>query len=305
MTTLPLQDALAKIDETFSIAAVLKDFDQDIASQYYTQSEQGYRRYHSEQGSIHLALNEDGVFDKAGYYGQPRFVEQQLQDINAQRVLEVGSGKGFNSHFLAQRHPEVTFTGIDLTPLNVKLAQRKAKSLPNLTFQLGNFNQIPFPDQQFDLVFGVECLCHSATVPQTLKELYRVLKPGGRLVVFDAYRHAAFETFPQDLQLAAALLEASVAVNQGMTPISTWLEESEALGFTLLDSIDITPAVYPNLDYLHHLARRYFEARRIMRRLSLLFRKYLIRNGIMALLGPTVFRQEILRYYRTVAERPG
>lgn len=304
MKILPLQDALAKIDETFSIAAVLDDFDRNILSQYYQQSERGYRRYHSQGGSIHLALNEDGVFDPAGYYGQPKFVAQQLQAIPAQRVLEVGSGKGFNSEFLAQRHPDVDFVGLDLTPLNVKLAQKKAQSLQNLSFQLGDFNHIPFPDQQFDVVFGVECLCYSLDNRQTLSELYRVLKPGGRLVVFDAYRNPGFETFSEELRLAASLLEASMAVRQGMNAIAVWIEESEKLGFTILENTDITESIYPNVDHLHRLSLRYFEANGLMRRLSLFFQKYLVRNAIMALVCPTVLRQGILRYYRTVAERP-
>lgn len=304
MKILPLQAALEKIDETFSIQAVMGDFDRNILAQYYKQSERGYRRYHSQGGSIHLALNEDGIFNPAGYYGQPKFVAQQLQAVDAKRVLEVGSGKGFNSEFLAQRHPDVEFVGLDLTPLNVKLAQQKAKSLRNLAFQRGDFNQIPFPDQQFDLVFGVECLCYSLDNHQTLAELYRVLKPGGRLVVFDAYRNPGFETFSEDLQLAASLLEASMAVRQGMNAILAWTEASKKLGFTILENTDITESIYPNVDHLHRLARRYFEANGIMRRLSLFFQKYLVRNAIMALVCPTVLRQGILRYYRTVAERP-
>jgi ubiquinone/menaquinone biosynthesis C-methylase UbiE len=304
MNILPLQDALAKIDETFSIKAVLKDFDQDVMAQYYKQSERGYRRYHSQEGSLHFALNEDGVFDPAGYYGQPKFVEQQLQAISAQRVLEVGSGKGFNSEFLAQRHPQVEFVGLDLMPLNIKLAQRKANALTNLSFQLGDFNHIPFPDQQFDVVFGVECLCYSLDNHQTLAELYRVLKPGGRLVVFDGYRNPGFETFPEEVQLAVSLFETSMAVQQGMNEIAAWIETSQKIGFILVENTDITESLYPNIDHLHRLALRYFAANGIMRRLSLFFQKYLVRNAIFALVGPTLFGQGIASYYRTVAERP-
>jgi hypothetical protein len=45
MKILPLKAALEKIDETFSIQAVMGDFDRNILSRYYTQSERGYRRY--------------------------------------------------------------------------------------------------------------------------------------------------------------------------------------------------------------------------------------------------------------------
>ncbi|WP_008314761.1 class I SAM-dependent methyltransferase [Leptolyngbya sp. PCC 6406] len=304
MKTLPLAEALDKIDRTFSIAAVLKDFERDRLSVYYKQSERGYRRYHSEAGSIHMAINEDGIFSPDGYYTQPRFVANQITAIGAQRVLEVGSGKGFNLDYLARQFPEVTFTGLDLTPLNINLARQKTADLANLTFQTGDFNQIPLPEAQFDLVFGVECLCYSLDNAQTLGELHRVLKPGGRLVIFDAWRNAGFEDFPQELQTAAKLLEASMAVRGGMNRIDHWQTVGTGLGWQTLEVTDVTEAIMPNVARLHRMAERYFNANGLVRRLSRLVQPYLVRNAIMALLCPTVLESGILGYYRVVAERP-
>src|SRR3954452_19834055 len=72
-------------------------------AQYYRRSRIGYERVHSEEGAMHMALNPDGVFDKAGYLGQARLVEERLAD-GTEAVLELASGNGFNLRYLAERH---------------------------------------------------------------------------------------------------------------------------------------------------------------------------------------------------------
>jgi hypothetical protein len=130
-----LEEAIAKIDWLFGCDRVLAESNTEFTVPYYIQSEWGYQRFHSKNGVIHLALNFDGVFNPDGYYAQPRTVAEQIKEVKAQKVLEVGSGKGFNSIFLAEQFPDIHFTGIDLTPLHIKISKQKAKSLENLHFQ--------------------------------------------------------------------------------------------------------------------------------------------------------------------------
>jgi arsenite methyltransferase len=305
MKTLSLADALERVDRAFSIQAVLQDFDRNVIPVYYRQSDRGYRFYHSEAGSLHMALNEDGQFNRQGYYTQPRFVASQAAEISAQRLLEVGCGKGFNSQFIAQHHPQLQITGIDITQSNLDIAQRKAAQLSNFTVGPGNFNAIPHPDQQFDLAFGIECLCYSLDNSQTLTELHRVLAPGGRLVVFDAYRNPGFENFSSDLQTATKLIEASMAVQGGMNRIDHWQTASEAVGLRTLESTDVTAATRPNIDRFYRLATRYFSSNDLIRRVTRWWQPYLMRNAIVGLLSPMVLDAGVLGYYRVVAERPG
>ena len=122
-----------------------------------------------------------------------RFKSRETGDLvmlepHGKRILEVGCGKGFNSVYLASQCPARNFVGIDLTPLHVALAQKAGQALANLRFARGNFQQLDFPDHSFDLVFGVETLCHASDVAEVYAELFRVLRPGGRVVIFDGYR---------------------------------------------------------------------------------------------------------------------
>ena len=79
---------------------------------YYQQSEPGYKRVHSEKGCNAIwRLNPDGVYSADGYFTQIRTVADHIRQVQAKRVLELGSGMGFNTIALAPDHPDVQFTG--------------------------------------------------------------------------------------------------------------------------------------------------------------------------------------------------
>lgn len=303
---LTLTAALALIQQRFPVDRVLADYDRDITIRYYTDSEPGYRRYHSLQDCVHFALNEDGVFAPEGYYAQPRSVSAQIQAIQAQQVLELGSGKGFNSVFLAQEHPTVNIIGVDLTPHHVQIARCKAAQIPNLAFRVGDFNQLDLPDRSVDLAFGVDCLCHAADSKTVLTELYRVLKPGGRLVVFDGYRRADLATFSPEMQLAMQLTEVTMAVRHGFPVLADWLAVAESVGFTAIGQQDQTQAILPNLYEVQALAQRYFRRPWRAKLLQWLLPKYLVQNAIAGLLLPLVCDPETgaFSYQQLVLEVP-
>ena len=243
ISQLTLADAIAKIDELFDCEAVLKEFDADATISYYTQSEWGYQTFHSGQDAIHMALNPDGIFDPDGYYAQPRLVAEKISELNAKTVLELGCGKGFNSCFLAQQYPEVQFTGIDLTPSHIKIANRKADKFSNLSFQEGNFNRLNFLDQSFDIVFAFECLCHASEAEKPLAEIFRVLRPGGQLIVFDGYRQIKLEKLPKLVQTAIQLTEISMAVSHGFAEVNEWNAIAQSIGFRVQAIEDATLAI--------------------------------------------------------------
>ncbi|NJK63789.1 MAG: methyltransferase domain-containing protein [Synechococcaceae cyanobacterium SM2_3_1] len=104
---------------------------------------------------------------------------------SATHILDVGCGIGGSTLELAQRY-QATVTGISLSPWQVKRAQARAKAqgLQDQThFQVADALTMPFPDQQFDLVWSLESGEHMPDKTQFLQECLRVLKPGGRLIL--------------------------------------------------------------------------------------------------------------------------
>jgi len=105
-----------------------------------------------------------------------------------QSVLDLGCGAGFDTLLAARRvGPSGQAVGVDMTPEMVVKARRNAEALgiTNVEFLLGRVEILPLPDASIDLAIsnGVFNLCPNK--PGVLGEVWRVLKPGGRLQMAD------------------------------------------------------------------------------------------------------------------------
>jgi SAM-dependent methyltransferase len=105
------------------------------------------------------------------------------------RVLEVGCGPGHLSIRMA-RQLGLDVTGLDLDPDMIEVARENADDptdgdLRRPTFVLGDAAALPFPDASFDLVVSTLSLHHWADATAGLSEIGRVLRRGGRALVWD------------------------------------------------------------------------------------------------------------------------
>jgi ubiquinone/menaquinone biosynthesis C-methylase UbiE len=102
------------------------------------------------------------------------------------RVLDVGSGTGFFARMLAKAvGPDGTVVGLDAAPEMVSYAGRKARHTENCRFQIGTAESLPYPGGHFDVVVSSFVLHHlpeDLRLP-ALREMRRVLRPGGKLLV--------------------------------------------------------------------------------------------------------------------------
>jgi ubiquinone/menaquinone biosynthesis C-methylase UbiE len=110
------------------------------------------------------------------------------------RVLEVGCGPGHLSVDLARRHG-LSVTGLDLDPAMIERARvnaaRKAGGV-NPTFWVADVASMPFLDESFDLVVSTLSMHHWESPADALKEMHRVLRPGGRALIWDLGQGAHF-----------------------------------------------------------------------------------------------------------------
>jgi SAM-dependent methyltransferase len=129
---------------------------------YYTSTEAQFSGVHSPEGSVHFGLDRDGRFHPDGFLEQARIVESFVRKTDARDVLEIGAGKGINTTYLARRNPGVSFAGVDITPLHVRLASERGAGLTNLRFVECDFHRLaPWKDQSLDVVFDVEAGCYA------------------------------------------------------------------------------------------------------------------------------------------------
>jgi ubiquinone/menaquinone biosynthesis C-methylase UbiE len=304
MTKHELAKYLNKIKQVFDLDELLRqEIDQMEVVDYYVQSEAGYRFFHSSEGAIHLALNYDRKFDKEGYYGQAKIIQKHITELCPQRVLELGSGKGFNTIYLARKNKDVEFIGIDITHKYVKFAQTQSQGLANLHFVLGDFHKLNFVDESFDLVFEVESVCHAYDMSMVLSEIYRVLKPKGRFISFDGYRKAGFDQFDDKIKLAARLVEVAMAISRPWL-IDDWLYLAQKIGFEILSVDELSEAIMPNLLKFQRLAKGYFKFTILSRALLRILPPKLVKNSIAGLLMPFTIKAGAHGYYNIVLKRP-
>ena len=98
-------------------------------------------------------------------------------------VLDVGCGTGAVIELLHGEHPDVRCTGLDLTPAMIEVAT--AKGLSGCEFVVGDAEDLPFPDASFDVVLSSNSFHHYPNPTAFLAGAFRVLRPGGRLILRD------------------------------------------------------------------------------------------------------------------------
>ncbi|MFX1339747.1 MAG: class I SAM-dependent methyltransferase [Promethearchaeota archaeon] len=116
-----------------------------------------------------------------------KFLHSQKIILKNKTILEAGCGAGYGLKLIFQTFNPKYLYGFDILPEEVLLA--KKKNIPAKIF-VGDITNIKLPTNSFDAVFAITVLHHVPKYSEALKELNRVLKPGGVLLIDDLNKRA-------------------------------------------------------------------------------------------------------------------
>lgn len=132
------------------------------------------------------------LYDAMDNSGPNRAFVERLVTLGASgRILDIGTGPGQIPMLLAERLPDVTIVGVDLSEQMLRLAERRrvqSAHRARIEFRIADAKNLPFPSASFDVVASNTILHHISDPRLFLSEAWRVLKPGGTFLIRDLFR---------------------------------------------------------------------------------------------------------------------
>jgi SAM-dependent methyltransferase len=115
-----------------------------------------------------------------------RLVREALGARAGERIVDVGCGPGFYVDELAGEVGDAgSVAGVDPSAAMLQVAARRTAARSNVAFHQGDTGALPLPDGSFDAALCVQVLEYVEDVAGALRELRRVVRPGGRVLVWD------------------------------------------------------------------------------------------------------------------------
>lgn len=133
-------------------------------------------------------------------------------------IADLGAGEGTISLLLAQRAERVIAVDNSEKMLAVARAAAEKAHVSNVEYRLGDLEDLPLPDGSVDLALFSQSLHHALHPEVAVKEAFRIVRPGGKLLVLDLLRHGVEE---------ARELYADVWLGFAKTELESYLKQAK------------------------------------------------------------------------------
>ena len=215
---------------------------------YYDSTYQLYRILWMDKGNraMHVGFTDEQVKNHGETLNNMnRIVADRVAIREGEEVLDAGCGVGGSAIWLA-KNVGAQVVGLNINRGQLVRARRYAREngvQDQVEFLLGDFTAMTFEDATFDVVWAIESVCHALDKRDFIREAYRVLKPGGRLVVADGFR-SRDQLSPDDEALLHSWLSAWVVPS--LTTPDQFVSYLDEIGFTDIRFDGVTRNVTPS-----------------------------------------------------------
>ncbi len=136
--------------------------------------------------------------EQADFLGQMIYEDLDFSEVN--HLLEIGCGTGAQTKILLQKNAEMTIEACDISEAQLSAAGNNLKGENKVNLHLLGDGAWPFEDNTFDCVFFCWVLEHVQDCSQILREVNRVLKPGGKIIMTEVYNRS-FQLLPSSEEM--------------------------------------------------------------------------------------------------------
>ena len=113
---------------------------------------------------------------------------KKVENLEGKKVLEIGCGNGIQAIYIMRKYKPAEIVGIDLNYDNIRIAKEELlkHGIKNIKFLIGDAQKLAeIDDDSIDIVLNIESAFHYPEKDKFIKQIYRVLKPGGEFVIAD------------------------------------------------------------------------------------------------------------------------
>ncbi len=161
----------------------------------HTDVSQASRRYFNQ-----WATRYDRSWTQIWFRENHRLIVQAMDPPADACILDLGCGTGQLAARLAQRVPHGSVLGVDPADEMIRVARRQHRHRKNLRFEVGSSEAIPADAGTFDVVASTISFHHWARPVESLRDIARVLRPNGRVLILDLCRDHLFMAALDQLQ---------------------------------------------------------------------------------------------------------
>lgn len=300
-----LSQRLEKIKKVFNVNDVLKiKANKEYIQKYYQVNKIPYSLLHTQSDFIYMGISRDGTYKEEDLLEPPKMVARYIKNNAEAKVLELATGRGAASQYLAKIFPKARFYGIDLSKGQLGYAYKKASKVKNYFPKLGDYHDLrEFHNEMFDVVFIIEALCYSHQKEKVVAEVYRVLKKQGVFIIFDGYLNKSKAALNSDEKIALGLTEKGMALER-FEPYKGLKHTLQRTGFICKYEEDVSQYTLPTMRRFERLSKIYFNSPKLAKIVALFFPKEFLYNAISGYLGPLLVEGGLCSYMITVVQKP-
>lgn len=294
---------LQQIQKTFNVPLIKSlVVDKKYIQQYYGKNKWAYSLFHNFSDYVHMGISRGGHYKKEDLLEPAIFVEKYIKNLKAVNVLELATGRGAISAYLAKKFNNVQFEGIDISQEQLEFARKKAKKLRNFNAQPGDYHNLQSFRWKFDIVFIVEALCHTLNKEIVLAEVYKILKKNGVFIIFDGYLKKKESDLDENESIAALITAKAMGVSKFQN-YDEFVRSINKTSFEIIYEEDVSAFILPTLVRFERLAKTFFNHPFLAKAISRLFPPEFVYNAIAGYLMPNMIKMGVGCYKITILRK--